>query len=51
MTACEFGDIIQQTIQSHCFINENMTIWLEMIHGGVDGGTTQLREVVVDSIW
>jgi hypothetical protein len=51
MTAREFGDVLQQMIQNRYFINDNMTIWLEMIHGGVDGRTAQLREAAVDSIW
>jgi hypothetical protein len=51
MTAREFGDVLQQMIQNRYFINDNMTIWLEMIHGGVDGRTAQLCEAAVDSIW
>jgi hypothetical protein len=51
MTAREFGDVLQQMAQNRHSVNHIMTIWLEMIHGGVDGGTTQLREAVVDSIW
>jgi hypothetical protein len=32
MTAHEFGDILHQMIQNRYFINDNMSIWLEMIH-------------------
>jgi hypothetical protein len=51
MTAREFEDVLQQMIQNRCSINHIMTIWLEMIHGGVDGRTARLCEAVVDSIW
>jgi hypothetical protein len=34
-TAREFGDVLQQMIENHYFINENMVIWLEMIYGGM----------------